>query len=262
LWWEELGQAVQNVQGAEVVLCIDSNAHIKHRIENCIGAALADEENEPARHFTDMLSTRNMFAPSTFEEFNDNIQEPTSYVNEVGHVIDFVCVANKHKHQIQQGGVMLNVDVSTKKIDHRPVMIELTWKQDVDFKVPWSKSRICDIKKLQDPQIREQVAKDIEEMKGVPWQVDSHTHAHILENQIKDVLTNRCPIDPAPKKPHVGEQAWKILCEKKEELKRQRRLTQEIKMWEQDEENAGEDQERKGRRQRKEGRKRTTKGRQ
>eukprot|EP00969_Alexandrium_andersonii_P223771 9882957-Alexandrium_andersonii.AAC.1 len=105
-----------------------------------------------------------------------------------------------------------DVDVTLMKPDHIPVVLGLRTALLAGApRLPRRRVPIADPKAFQDPVVRAALARAVESMPAIGWQVDANTHLGHVTERLREVVARIAPPQSAPRKRWVTDDVWNII---------------------------------------------------
>ena len=95
--------------------------------------------------------------------------------------------------------------------DHFPVVCNVSFAITCEAKRDSAPRFSFQRTALHDPLTVSKIAKRLDDIPLIPWQVDGHTHAHLLTKQIRAVLADEAPTNIAvPRAPWMTPKCWEL----------------------------------------------------
>ena len=211
-WWEQLSQTIpQQYQGWDRILLADTNARVGDQICQSIGDHGAEPTERKDQPFMDFLRTEDLWLPSTFVECHTGTNHTWQHSSGTKHRIDFVALPLRWRNEEVISWVEDNIDPSLLREDHWPVVAQVTFATATQAQPYHSK-----ILKLAVPDNVCINLFDSPLNAPVPWNVDVHTHAHMLQNSLCDTLQPyQRKQEPKPHKATMTPHTWELIKEKR-----------------------------------------------
>lgn len=204
-----------------VIFLGDTNGHLGDQVTAAVGAHKASKENDSGTAFHHWLLDHKLFAPATFVQHHigDTVHTFVSPEGDRTSRIDYVALPQQLHYDQVQTWVEENIDISTQRVDHLPVLCHLTLTKRINsaprrqgYRPPRGiGSHVRQT--LQDAQ----VLHNLREAIHMPsWGTDPHKTADQLTRQtqcaVGDLLPNPCR---QPRKTHISDATWALVDTKK-----------------------------------------------
>eukprot|EP00973_Karenia_brevis_P043321 6005076-Karenia_brevis.AAC.1 len=162
-----------------------------------------------------VLRTVGMHVPSTFAQYSSEAMQPTFVARGARRTDDYVVVTSDvcvHDHSTR---VCTQFDPGTKAHDHLPVC-STVWLPK-SFKYGAVKRRVVgyDRRGFKDPAKSSLFANLLQQFSPVPFWVDPHSHAYLLDTYVCNALASAFPKPRIkPKKAYVSQECAEHIYQK------------------------------------------------
>ena len=209
----------------------DTNGHLGDTITAAVGALHGRQENDPGATFHQWMLEHQLFAPATFPQYHTGRLDYTYVAPDGEHStrIDYIALPQALHYDSIQTWVDEDVDISTQRIDHLPVICHIVLKAfrpavklapRSGLRAMGSDQSFC--RALHDPEHFHALRDGIH---LPPWHADPHCTADALASQTRQTIQRICPSSRRqPRKTHLSEATWHLICVKKSLFKQLRAL--------------------------------------
>ena len=111
-----------------VIFLGDTNGHLGEQVTTAVGAYNGRKENDPGTAFHHWLLEQQLFVPATFSQHHTGEIQHT-YVSPDGDRtsrIDYIALPTQLQYDQVETWVAEDIDISTQRIDHLPVLCRMT----------------------------------------------------------------------------------------------------------------------------------------
>ena len=220
-WWIDTAILVGQhfVDHSRLVVLCDANTDAGRGDDLRTGGLHASDDTPRSVAFVDFLENFSLFLPATFERFQGADQPWTAWASNFGthRRIDHVALPLEWCSAVSQTWVDDRVDVSTVKEDHSVPSAQVQVPDDgCDAVAVYARRKTCcDVAKLKDPVVIENLRQRLVDAPIVPWEFEPSSHLHIVNEYIRESLTEVAPPRLAPKRPHWMTNATLALADEK-----------------------------------------------
>ena len=211
-YWHELSQMIPKKYDTWMrLLLADANAHVGGEPCDQIGDFQGQVIEDKDMHFAEFIKSEGLWLPSTYE--NSQCGEGCTWTHSGGatHRLDYIGLPLAWQPLQVQAWVDKDIELALQKEDHRPAMVEITFdvKQQRQYHVTNSQK----IHLLSG----QQIASLAEWNDRIPWHMDVHTHAALLQQYTcQEAQPHRIVKEKAPLKQTMTEQTWNLVLTKRE----------------------------------------------
>lgn len=209
----------------------DTNGHLGDTMTDAVGNLHGRQENASGTAFHQWMLEHQMFAPATFQQHHTGTLDYTYVTPDGDHCtrIDYIALPRALTFESVSTWVDEIIDITTQRVDHLPVLCHFVLHvfrpaEPVAAKslpgVLGSDSSFC--RALLHPAnfhaLRDGIAMP-------SWDVDPHCTADILAIQTQKAVRSLQPRSiRRPRKSHLSEPTWQLICHKKLLFKQLRAL--------------------------------------
>ena len=213
-WWDDTMALIPlRYQHWDLLCLTDANARIGGEPNDSIGTCGAEGPDDKAEAFTNFITDLNLYIPSTFHRIHQGPTTTWAHTSGARRRIDYICVPATWQTMQMKSWVQTDFASPLLCDDHSPVHLTIQGRLEGRR----SKS------KLDMPKLRFQVPREeidpvtLQTLTAVPWNVDIHTHAELLQNQVYNVLQPQQPrIKTHRKKQTLTEATWTLIQTKRD----------------------------------------------
>ena len=229
-WWATFTAEVEKAkQQRETVIMFDTNAHLRCELPGKVESRLASKQNIPGDQLEAFLVDLDFSLPSTILSYNAEPLLPTCMVNGFGSIIDFVAISTTRCASCLRAGRLDDFDLSMKNTDHFAVFIDVILARYSGEGGGWRRTKLCDYISISDASMMADIAANLEALPCIPWQLDVHSHAHIIEQHVKQAFECHDRDLPKPRKAYISDQAFNLILVKAAWFKEVARFTKRIR---------------------------------
>jgi len=219
----------------------DTNGHLGDETTDAVGCLHARKGNEAGTAFHQWLIDQNLFVPATFSQYHAGTIDYTYVSPDGDHCtrIDYIALPQALHYDSISTWVEEDIDITTWRLDHLPVLCHITLKviklhDDATRPSRVSRSNLgSHVSFCSAMQNTEAFHALHEGIQMPPWCCDPHVTADALTSQTQHAIQQMFPrTRRSPRKAHLSEATWDLVCHKKylfkqlRALKRTRILTQ------------------------------------
>ena len=200
-WWRKVDDSIpQKYFSWDRILLVDANARVGSFPSPHVGTWQAENDSEKSDYFIQFLQTNSLWLPATFEVYQKG--EGGTWRHNQGKWLrnDFVAIPMAWQYTSLNAHVSSEVDLSTVKEDHGLAVVEFTAAA-----MPIAKARTRKLQKRADQDLEWISQTDLQKLPSVQWDVDVHTHAHLLQQQLLQQI-------PKTKRPSHSNTPTKTSC--------------------------------------------------
>ena len=233
-FWHRISSRIRQLSRTWPVFFLgDTNGHLGDEITDAVGGLHARKENDAGTAFHHWLIDQNLFAPATFSQYHAGAIDYTYVSPDGDHCtrIDYIALPQALHYDSICTWVEEDIDITTWRLDHLPVLCHITLTvtklDDDDAKYRRTPRRILgsDASFCRAMQNTDTFHALHEGIQMPPWCCDPHATADVLATQTQHVIQKMFPrIKRSPRKTHLSEETWDLVCHKKYLFKQLRAL--------------------------------------
>ena len=212
-WWDLLGQQIPAKYNdwPRILLC-DANARVGSIATSFIGDFQAESETSKSEFFRGFLQDNGLWLPATFAKIQKGAGGTWRHPNGAWLRGDYIGLPVQWAYDECSAFVDEQIDVSTAKEDHRTAVVFFAGPSPVFQARSWKRSFA-----LSDSAIADMDPADLAKVVRPTFEVDVHTHAHRLEQQILQHLPKpRWKPSASPRKTSMSPETWELVTTKKD----------------------------------------------
>ena len=211
-WWESLWSAIPTCYRSwPLLLFVDANTQVGADIDVHVGGHAAGKFEERAEFFQHFLQKAHVFLPATFDQYHQGSSDTWTHSGGHQRRIDFIGVPLQWSLSKCQSFNEESFDPTLLRSDHEAVSVIL------DFPAVGSVQ----------PQIHHTVRGGLAEADveailyatraGIPFHLDVHSHAALLQNQLERAMQrSQASIPKRPRKTTMTSATWQLVQQKRD----------------------------------------------
>jgi len=209
-WWLQVDASIPRKYATwDRILLADANARVGTYPSPHVGPWQAEIDTEKSEYFLQFLQQNALWLPATFEHCQEG--EGGTWRHNQGKWLRnyFIALPMTWQCHSLTAYVSDQVDLSTVKEDHALAVVTLT--KNI---IPFAKPRSVKLNKRNERDLDQASHLEFLQPLQVSWEVDVHTHAHMLQAQLLKQIPGR-KRTWSPLKTTMSAATWNLVKEKK-----------------------------------------------
>ena len=229
-FWDHCQKVLeQRAWQAPVWFMGDINGKIGCLESNSVGSFAADMEDVGGQCFHRLCDTFNWIVPATFAKWHQGAS--TTFVSALGHEtrLDFIAVDEFFEEGIQSSYVDDSIDLLNGDMDHRVVVLELTFVPQGTRREGYKRKHWYDRNRAKAHCKHE--CQALTQLNAIAWDKATTEHWDIMRDHLQFTMSKLFPCRKRQKSQlYFNEESWSLVCQRKD-IRMEFRSLQRVSKW-------------------------------
>ena len=233
LWWQHFKSVLdKRDKRAHLFMLGDGNCSVGSCSGDEIGPLAADFEDEGGEYLREICVEQKLMIPSTFEGWHEGQTHTFLSANGSRSRIDYILMPQDLEMSVVRSYVHQDFDLMNGDRDHFPLCLECDIKVGAKEAIKrFTRSPLYHRAEASKTQQKHRLKEVLANCPSVDWAVDVNDHWSYLRHHLQSNVNYLFPCQKRQQRQlYFSEEAWNLLCYRKEIRKQYRALQREIRM--------------------------------